>query len=375
MANQSTTTFLTGSTGFIGQYVLRGLLDGGQRVIVLLRGPAAQSRLRLAALLAPLGVDVAQHIHEGHLTIMEGTLPDALPVVTVGRVDRIVHSAACLQTVNADEGEPFATNVEGVKTLARWADAHDVPVFHFVSTAYTCGRDMALAREVFHTPQPRFVTDYELSKWQAEEFLLNWAARSGRRLTILRPALVVGDSTTGFTTQYGGFYQVARVVEMMAEFFSDQRRTGELCLPLRIAADPSGSQNFVPVDYVARAIVEIVERDTNTHQIYHLTNPAPPSNDEVRRWLEDYYQVRGGHFVDRVDTTTSESLAERMFLEMNDVILQQFKFVPEFDCTHTTEVLRGTGVSFPTLDRAMAFRLLDFARAHKWGRQRKAAAS
>ena len=52
MANQPTTTFLTGSTGFIGQYVLRGLLDGGQRVVVLLRGPAAQSRLRLSALLA-----------------------------------------------------------------------------------------------------------------------------------------------------------------------------------------------------------------------------------------------------------------------------------------------------------------------------------
>ena len=118
MANQSTTTFLTGSTGFIGQYVLRGLLHGGQRVVVLLRGPLAQSRLRLAALLAPLDVDVAQYIHEGRLAIMEGTLPDALPAVTVGRVDRIVHSAACLQTVNADEGEPFATNVEGVKTLA-----------------------------------------------------------------------------------------------------------------------------------------------------------------------------------------------------------------------------------------------------------------
>ena len=107
MANQSTTTFLTGSTGFIGQYVLRGLLDGGQRVVVLLRGPAAQSRLRLAALLAPLGVDVPQHIDEGRLSIMEGTLPDALSAVTVGRVDRIVHSAACLQTVNADPGEPF----------------------------------------------------------------------------------------------------------------------------------------------------------------------------------------------------------------------------------------------------------------------------
>ena len=57
MPNQPTTTFLTGSTGFIGQYVLRGLLNGGQRVIVLLRGPVAQSRLRLAALLDPLGID------------------------------------------------------------------------------------------------------------------------------------------------------------------------------------------------------------------------------------------------------------------------------------------------------------------------------
>ncbi len=228
---------------------------------------------------------------------------------------------------------------------------------------------------MFHTPQPRFVTDYELSKWQAEEFLLNWAERSGRRLTILRPALVVGDSTTGFTTQYGGFYQVARVVEMMAEFFSDQRRAGELCLPLRIAADPSGRQNFVPVDFVAGAIVEIVERDSNTHQIYHLTNPAPPTNDQVRHWLEDYYQARGGHFVDEVDTSVSESLAERMFLKMHDVILQQFKFVPEFDCHNATEALRGTGVTFPAFDRALAFRLLDYAHAHKWGRHRKAAAS
>ncbi len=375
MSVDQRTIFLTGSTGFIGQYVLRGLLQRGQRVIVMLRGPKVQSRVRLTTIMRPLGIDVDLHLRGGSLIIAEGTLPYEVPSLDVGDVDQIVHSAACLQTARADPGEPFATNFEGVKVLARWADAHEVPDFHFVSTAYTCGRDVQLAYEVFHQPRPRFVTDYELSKWLAEEYLLRWASETQRRLTILRPSLVIGDSVTGYTIQYGGFYQLARVVQLLEQFFGDQRKAGKLFLPMRIPADPFSRQNLVPVDYVAKAILEIVGRAELYGKIYHLTNPNPPTNDRVKGWLEQYHQVWGGHFVDEVDTATSESLAERMFLKMNDLVLQQFKFVPDFDCTHTTQALAGTDISFPRLDQQMVFRLLDYARANKWGRPAKAAAS
>ena len=93
----------------------------------------------------------------------------------------------------------------------------------------------------------------------------------------------------------------------------------------------------------------------------------------VKRWLEEYYQVCGGCFVDHIDHSASESLAESMFLKMSDVILRQFKFVPEFDCTNTQRALAKSAVRFPVLDRTMVFRLLDYARAHKWGRRARAA--
>lgn len=369
------TIFLTGGTGFIGQYVLRELLERGEHVVVLLRKPKAKGLLRLAGLMRAFGIDLEQHVLDRRLVIAEGSLPHDLPDLGANPVTHVLHSAACLQVDHPNPGEPFTTNVEGAKSLAQWAQAHEVEHFHFVSTAYTCGRDMGRASEVFHLPRPRFGTDYELSKWLAEEYLLNWAASTGRRLTILRPSLVIGDSRTGFTTQYGGFYQLAHMIEVLERFFADQRRDGKLCLPMRIAAPPGGRQNLVPVDFVAGAIVEILGRTELSGQIYHLTNPCPPTNVEVKEWLERYYQVWGGHFVDEVDPSKSESPAESMFLNMNELVLQQFKFVPEFDCNNTTQALAGTRVTFPKLDQAMAFRLLDYARAQSWGRPAKAAAS
>lgn len=375
MSATTRTVFLTGSTGFIGQYVLRGLLQREQRVVVMLRGPTAQNRSRLSGIMRPLGVDVETHLRAGQLVITEGTLPHEVPPLDVGGVDQIVHSAACLQTAGTDSGEPFATNFEGVKALARWAETHDVPNFCFVSSAYTCGRDTRLARELFHQPRPRFVTDYELSKWLAEDYLRRWADKTARQLTILRPSLVIGDSVTGYTTQYGGFYQLARMVDLLARMFSDCRNEGGLFLPHRIPASPQGHQNLVTVDFAASAIVAIVSRIELQGEIYHLTNPAPPTNEQVKGWLAEYYQISGGHFVNSVDDATSESLAEQVFLTSNDLVLQQFRFVPEFDCTNTIAALSGTGVSCPKLDRALVFRLLDYARANRWGRRLAAAAA
>ncbi len=369
------TAFLTGSTGFIGQYVLRGLLEQGRRVVVMLRGPVRQSGLRLSEIMRPLGIDVAERMAAGQLRVVEGCLPQAIPALVDIAVHQIIHAAACLQLDAQVPGEPFATNVDGVRTLSCWADAHGVSDFCFVSSAYTCGRRTAHAAEVFHRPQPEFLTDYELSKWQAEAVLQAWAERSGCRLTILRPSLVIGDSQTGYTTQYGGFYQMAHMIDVLQRFFSDQRQEGRVHLPLRLPGPPHGRQNVVPVDYVAAALVEIVGRQDRAEGIYHLTNPRPPSNEDIKHWLEAYYQVWGGSFVNASDVHGGGSLAERMFYEMNNVVLSQLTFVPEFDCSNTSAALAGSGVRFPALNDRAVFRMLDYARADKWGRPGKAAAS
>lgn len=369
--SNSSTILLTGSTGFIGQYVLRGLLEANCRVVVLLRsGPRS-----LDASMNRLGVDVHAAIADGRLDIIEGALPDRLPPAVPMHIDQIVHSAACLQPEQDDSGEPFTTNVEGVKALVAWAEDHHVHQLHFVSTAYVCGREMETAPEHFHKPQPRFETDYELSKYQAEAWLLEWSSRPGRSLTIHRPSLVVGDSRTGYTTQYGGFYQLARMIDVLRQFFADRRRDGQIELPLRIPARPQDTQNFVCVDYVADVIVKIVTHPQWHGQIYHITNPHPPSNDEVKCWLEAYFNVAGGFFVEELDRTTSTSLAENMFLQLNELILQQMNYVPLFECDRVRKLSEEVGIRTPILDQRLAFKLLDYAVSQRWGRVAEAAAS
>lgn len=369
------TTLLTGSTGFIGQYVLRDLLRLGARVVVMLRGSQRASRLRLAAIMRPLGVPIERYLAAERVIIVSGALPDDVPAMSWGRTDRILHCAACLQIENDRRGEPFATNVQGVKALTEWATRYQIPQFHLLSTAYTCGRDCTVAPEVLHRPQPRFGTDYELSKWQAEEWAAEWAEKSGHRLTIFRPSLVVGDSDSGYTTQYGGFYQLARMIQLLSQYFHDCRHNGSVVLRLRIHARAEGRQNLVPVNYVSAAIVEIASRPELHGEIYHLTNPNPPSNQQVKEWMESYYQVCGGHFVDRLDPSASESLAESMFLQMSDVISRQMLYVPEFDWPNTKRALAGSGIDCPCLNSTTMFNLLQFAQRRNWGRMSQAAAS
>ncbi len=369
------TIFLTGSSGFIGQYLLRNLLRRGFRVVVMLRDASAQGRMRLERIMASVDLCAEDYFLSGHLHLTEGDLPHRLPVVTWGQTDQIVHAAACLQTDNDEAGEPFATNTEGSRALAQWAENLDIPRFHFISTAYVCGRDMKFVPEVFHDPCPRFETAYELSKWRAERDLLEWSQRTGRTLTITRPSLTIGDSDTGYVTQYGGFYQVARLIGMLRQMFHDSQSDGRIVLPMRIPAQPDVPQNLVPVNYVADAIAEIICRNDLHGRIYHLTNPTPPTNRQIKEWIEEYFQVCGGHFVDRLNTSVSESTAETMFLKMNHVILDQLNYAPVFDCRNTLAALADTTVVCPELSQEIMFRTLEYATTHHWGRATRAAAS
>ncbi|MCG3136603.1 MAG: Linear gramicidin synthase subunit D [Phycisphaerae bacterium] len=374
---QVVTTFLTGGTGFIGQYLLRELLRRERRVVMLLRGQPAESRRRLASLMQPLGVAIDDAVRDGQLLLVDGQLPDQLPVVTQVHVDQIIHSAACRKPLNDEpNGEPFHTNVYGVERLAQWALDHGVRRMDFISTAYTCGRSIPRAYEEFYDPQPPYETDYEVSKWQAEKLLLNWSQRHGVPLTILRPSLVIGDSQTGYTTQYEGFYQLVRVISMLAKLFSDQRdERGLLELPLRIPAQPTGTQNLVPVDWVAAAITEIAGQPLTGQAIYNLTNPCPPQNEKIKSFFEGYYRLRGGYYVQEVDRARSASMAENMFLNMHQLVFRQFNYTPEFDCTNTTRALQNSGITFPTVNNALLAKLIDYAEQQQWGRLAASAAS
>lgn len=373
------TTFLTGATGFLGHFILRDLLRGGRRVVILLRPPLDDSVERLTRMMTPLGVDLASELGLGRVVAVEGALGRELPASSWGRTDEILSCAASLQLFSNGNGEPFASNVQGVVGLIEWAQAHAVERFHAVSTAYVCGMNGGVIAERLHEPQPRFQTDYERSKWEAEALLSGWASRTGAALTIYRPSFVVGESETGYTTQFGGFYQLARLVSMLARQNGHTPPAGsndngngdasETYVALRIPLDPDGRHNVVPVDFVARAIALAVGRPGLHGRIYHLTDPNPPDNDFWKQCFERAFHLHGGYFVDPKTVNGARSEAEAMLWEQIDVLVPRLRHTPRFDQTHTRELLAAGGLSFPELTSARVHRLLTFATESAWGKR------
>lgn len=362
------TILMTGATGFLGQFVLRDLLVRGYRVIAVLRPPLSESSQRLCALLGAIGLAPGDYLATGRFVPVEGSLPDRLPDADLGRVDAILSSAASLQLFSNGNGDPFKTNVVGTQATIAWAERHGVRRIHAVSTAYTCGWNGGLIREVFHRPKPEFQTDYERSKWHAEELLQEWSSRPGNTLTVYRPSFLVGDSTTGYTTQFGGFYQFARLVSVLKQQFAHNGNGTSTYIPLRIPGRPQDRQNIVPVDYAARMIAEVVARPEFHGRIYHLTNPEPPTNDQMKRCYEDYFGLHGGYFADPDEVVGKCSKAESLLWDQYHLITPRVVHTPDFDVKHACEVMAATGVEFPVLDKPRIFTLFDYAAAHRWGR-------
>ncbi|GJQ27617.1 MAG: hypothetical protein HBSAPP02_26490 [Phycisphaerae bacterium] len=367
MIDQSPTTFLTGATGFLGHYLLRDLLRSGRRMVVMLRAPLIESRERLTKLMRPLEIDLNEYIDADQLVLVAGALPDELPEPTWGRTDEIVACAACLQLLANGNQEPHRTNVLGTQSIIEWAERHGCRSIHAVSTAYVCGYTQGTVREVFHYPQPTFQTDYERSKWIAEDKLREWSNLPERSLTVYRPSFLVGDSANGYTTQFGGFYQFARLVSLLKE--QNNGNNGHTTyVPLRIPGYPTDQiQNLVPVDFASKTIARIMDDPAFHGRIYHVADPSPPTWEFFKACMEDYFGLHGGYFVPPEEIKAEVNTPESLMWEKYDLLLPRLRHLPRFDCSNTLAFLASRGLTFPSFDRDRITTLLDYARSRNWG--------
>ena len=360
---------MTGATGFLGHFVLAELLARGRRVVVMVRPPLTASRDRLAVMMRRLDLDLHACLEQDRLVLVEGALPAALPDADWGSTDDLLLCAASLQLFANGNEEPYETNVAGTEASRDWARRQGVKRIHAVSTAYVCGSRTECVREAFHHPRPEFGTDYEKSKWLAESLLARWRDEPGNVLSVFRPSFLVGDSSSGYTTQYGGFYQLARMVSILKDRFRDGTNGAPTRVPLRIPGRPDDPQNFVPVDFAARIIAEVVLDSALHGRVYHLTDPTPPTNRDIKRGMEDYFRLHGGHFVDPAEMVGDLSLAESLVYENYEVVTPRITHNPRFDQRNTDEVMRVKGIAFPSLTRERFNTLLDYAVASRWGKR------
>jgi thioester reductase-like protein len=259
---------LTGATGFLGGALLEELLAASDGDIVcIVRHPLTVGRtLRLDA---PRIHVVTGDLSQPGLGMSERHFDDL-----ARDVDAVVHCGAAVNWVYSYAHLRDA-NVLGTLELLRLAAIDAIP-FHFVSSLSVCysSEGPRNADETFDAlPHIRGVhLGYAQTKVVAEA-LVREAARRGLPARVYRPPLISGHSSSG---AYNRDDLIAALVRG--------------CVHMGTAPDLDWKLDCQPVDFVARAIVQL---SGESRDVLHLGHPRPRHWRECVLWMRMYgYPLR-----------------------------------------------------------------------------------
>jgi len=365
---------LTGCTGLLGQYLLRDLLQEGTPLAVLIRarkGEATAERLNqvIGYWQGELGRSLPRP------TCLEGDI--TLPGLGLSGRDRcwvarncgsVLHNAASLTFVGKDRTrDPWLSNLTGtanVLDLCRHAGLREL---HYVSTAYVCGQRTGLIGEDEFDRGQEFRNDYENCKFEAEKLVR--AADFLDRATVYRPAIIVGDSRSGYTTTYHGLYAYLYFGYLCTQL-RPRDSDGRLRVDLRVNLTGDEGRNLVPVDWVSAVTAHVVQHPELHGRTYQLTPLWPVTMRELEGAVTRSFNIHGPVFAgpDALRKGDLNDL-EKMFYAYVAQYQPYWNEEPRFDCRNTRSA--APHLPCPPVDAACLGRLIDFAVRDQWGKGKK----
>jgi thioester reductase-like protein len=258
---------ITGSTGYLGSYVVSGLLHkSDERLALLVRAPDKSQAVRRLwnALQLHMGWAEFQRdaaprfdVYLGDITAPLLGLSEADYARLVRETQSVIHIAASLNRKSAKTC--LNVNLRGSLAVLKLAQAahaaHGLRRFSDVSTTAVAGtRSGETVYEDSAIDWERSDYDpYARTKKFAEHMLHELLP--GVSQLVFRPSIVLGDSRFADTTQF----DMVRAFALLAR------------LPV-LPFDPSWRLDIVPADYVGRAIVGLHQSEHAAHGCYHLSS-------------------------------------------------------------------------------------------------------
>ncbi|MEJ7790059.1 MAG: SDR family oxidoreductase [Thermoleophilaceae bacterium] len=266
---------ITGFPGFIGRLLVARLLEEEPdlTVVAIVETRMLDAAREAAAEIGGERIEVVQ----GDISGRKLGLSDSDHERIVSEVRRVYHLAAIYDLAVPIELAQ-RVNVDGTgNVLELCAAAENLERLAYISTAYVAGRRHGVVYEHELVMGQGFKNHYESTKFQAEV----WARRYMDRVptTILRPAIVVGDSRTGETQKFDGPYYLLKAV-------SRAKKAGQPLVHFGRANSPF---NVVPVDYVVEAIATAAAAPETLGETLHLVDPEPLSGGELLTALAQHY--------------------------------------------------------------------------------------
>lgn len=346
---------LTGSTGLVGRYLVRELLESGHKMAVMVRAAKLETAAeRLDAVMrhweSELGYAFPRPVVlEGNLTTPGLGLADEDRCWIAAHCDAVIHVGASMVFREDQHGEPFRTNVGGVENILEFCREVGLRKFHHVSTAYICGLRNGRILESEVDLGQELGNVYEQSKLRAEKLVRQ---ADFDELTIYRPASVVGDYRTGFVTTTHGFYLPLQLAHIVADkiYVGDmnERFMGLLGL------EGHEGKNLVPVDWLAKAIGTIISRPALHGQTYHLASPQPVAVATIQRIIQQAIESYHPSAL-RAPGSVDLSIYESLFHEYMRIYQSHWRDDPKFDLTHTSAAIPE--LPCPEMDEAALLRI------------------
>ena len=364
---------LSGGTGLLGRYLLKDLTLADVPLAVVVRSTKWESAAqRIETAMATWEKDLGRPlvrpvVLEGDISQADvGLSPRDLAWVEA-HCSTMIHSAASL-TFNAEPstGEPWRSNVEGTRNVLGLCRRAGLREYHHVSTAYVCGKRRGRILETELDCGQEFGNEYEQSKFVSESEVR--ASHDFDRVTVYRPSIIVGDSKTGYTTSYHGFYTPLRLVYSLL-------RTVPWATILRnnwlADLDLGGDErkNLVAVDWVSAAIAALVSHPEHHGKTYHLTNPKPETTQSMRLAMGEAL----GEMAQKNPVRANSALGDDFtatFREPMAIYKSYWSDDPQFDSTNTQAALPH--LPCPVVDYDVMDRLIRFAMAANFGWPREA---
>ncbi len=347
---------LTGATGFVGIHVLATLLSRTHAdVYCLVRAKTledARHRLDKTAETFHLSAIIAE---KKRIKLVLGALEDPTFALNQreyeqlsNQVDLIYHVGAKVNFVEAYEAFVQA-NISGLKNILKFAAAGKTKITHFVSSIGVYN-----GHSYLHVPEILEVTlsdslghelptGYQQSKWVGER-IVSRAIERGLEIVVYRPGTITGSSKTQATNNKD------MVTNLISTVYSMR------LLPKMRNLD------FVPVDLVADAIVEISCQPEQVGKTFNIVNPNVMRAEK----LLELYQWSGIH-MELVSMDGWKKKYQEYFNEQgrsdlqffNEIIFnpeRKYNFfdlsltIPPINCDNLVSALKGTSVVIPEIN-------------------------
>jgi long-chain acyl-CoA synthetase len=355
---------VTGATGFLGVRLVRELLDRNPHatLALLIRDRPGQSGQQRADLFVPPDDRSRVQVYSGDVGQPNCGLDAAAWQRLTAETTRVIHSAATVRFDHSLE-EARRINVQGTRRVLDFAAAASrLRGLAYVGTAYVAGERADLVRESELAVGQSYRNTYEQTKAEAEALVRS--RLDSLPGVILRPSIIVGDSSTGVTSSFKMMYWPLKI------YARGLWRT--------VPGYPEAVLDIVPVDFVATSVARLVFDEAALGSTIHLcAGPRGSATiQQIATRAMEYFHAPPPRYVDpklffaliRPLLFLSLWGRKRRVLRDGRAYRDYFTMRMQFDTTNAERLLEPVGVRPPhVLD--YLDQLFNYCVASEWGRK------